>query len=220
MKTNQVMIREFPLAEQIYNKSTVRQRTKDSYFNATDLLKTYNSLTGSKKQMNSFLRSRETKEFSKVIENNEIADLKRQMAHNRKAYVSNKKYGTWMHPYLFIDFAMWISPEFKYKTIKWVHDNLIKFRVDSGDNYNKLKSAIADRYFRLYEKKAPADIYIQVAKQIKQIVGIDKWNNASEKQLELRNRLEIAAITAMKNNYNSKKRGELLNTTKEMFLME
>ncbi|MBC7407182.1 MAG: KilA-N domain-containing protein [Arcicella sp.] len=28
--------------------------------------------------------------------------------------------GTWMHPILFIDFAMWINPKFKVKVLKFV----------------------------------------------------------------------------------------------------
>ena len=30
--------------------------------------------------------------------------------------------GTWMHPMLFIDFAMWINPSFKYDVLKFVYD--------------------------------------------------------------------------------------------------
>lgn len=33
-----------------------------------------------------------------------------------------------MHPLLFIDFAMWLNPAFKVKVLKFVYDELIKFR--------------------------------------------------------------------------------------------
>lgn len=35
----------------------------------------------------------------------------------------------WMHPMLFIDFAMWLNPRFKYDVIKFVHDHLVEYRV-------------------------------------------------------------------------------------------
>jgi len=48
-----------------------------------------------------------------------------------------KNGGTWMHPILFIDFAMWINPKFKVKVLKFLHDKLIKHRIDTGDkNFN------------------------------------------------------------------------------------
>lgn len=34
--------------------------------------------------------------------------------------------GTIMHPLLFIDFAMWLNPAFKYDVLKFVYDELRK----------------------------------------------------------------------------------------------
>jgi len=125
-----------------------------------------------------------------------------------------------MHPYLFIDFAMWLSPEIKYKAIKWVHDNLIKYRVDSGDNYNILRRSIADRYYNMHDQKAPREIYIQIANEIKTCVGVENWNEASEKQLNLRNKIEIAGIMAMKSNYTKSERLKIFKLTKQLFILE
>ena len=54
-----------------------------------------------------------------------------------------KNGGTWMHPILFIDFAMWINPKFKVKVLKFVYDELIKCRHDAGDNYVLLSKSIS-----------------------------------------------------------------------------
>lgn len=54
-----------------------------------------------------------------------------------------KNGGTWMHPLLFIDFAMWLNPKFKLKVLQFVYDELIKHRHIAGDNYKKLSSTIA-----------------------------------------------------------------------------
>jgi hypothetical protein len=51
--------------------------------------------------------------------------------------------GTWMHPYLFIDFAMWLNPTFKVKVIKFVSDEMIKYRNEAGDAYVELGKAVA-----------------------------------------------------------------------------
>jgi len=47
-----------------------------------------------------------------------------------------------MHPLLFIDFAMWINPTFKVKVLKFVYDQMIKYRNDAGDAYKDLGSAV------------------------------------------------------------------------------
>ena len=47
-----------------------------------------------------------------------------------------------MHPFLFIDFAMWINPSFKYEVLKFVYDQMIKYRNEAGDAYKELSAAI------------------------------------------------------------------------------
>lgn len=47
-----------------------------------------------------------------------------------------------MHPILFIDFAMWINPSFKYDVIKFVYDEMIKFRNLAGDAYPSMCRAV------------------------------------------------------------------------------
>ena len=47
-----------------------------------------------------------------------------------------------MHPLLFIDFAMWLNPVFKVKVLKFVYDQLIKYRNEAGDAYRELGAAI------------------------------------------------------------------------------
>ena len=51
--------------------------------------------------------------------------------------------GTWMHPMLFIDFAMWLNPYFKYDVLRFVSDEMIKYRNLAGDSYKTLASHVA-----------------------------------------------------------------------------
>lgn len=135
MKTNVVMQRKM-------GRFTVEQRTKDGMFNATSLLKQWNGEVDSKdgnsriKKMNDFIRLDTTNQFMDTIAETDGLNTKKIVIKNRGKYG-----GTWMHPYLFIDFAMWINPKFKYQVIKFVHDQLIAHRHSAGDNYNVLSSA-------------------------------------------------------------------------------
>lgn len=132
MKTNQIMIRRMgPFA--------VEQRTKDAYFNATSLLKQWNEVTGSKKEIKDYLSNKATKELIATIENRE------NLNGDNSPYLGTrgKNGGSWMHPVLFMDYAMWINASFKYDVIKFVYDQMIEYRNKSGDAYKELAAAIS-----------------------------------------------------------------------------
>lgn len=135
MKTNVNIVRKL-------NDFEVIQRTKDSMFNATLLLKQWNESTGMKKEIRDFFDNKQTEEFIKVL------IIEENLDGGNSPYVKSKasrgtNVGTWMHPYLFIKFAMWINPKFEYHVIKFVYDQLIQDRILSGDHYNKLCSALS-----------------------------------------------------------------------------
>lgn len=131
MKTNQEMIRKM-------GNFNVIQRTKDGMFNATDLLKQWNNQSCSERKMDNFFASHKTNEFiNTIIEREKLNTPKMVYLKTR-----GKKGGTWMHPMLFIDFSMWINPEFKYDVIKFVHDEMIRYRNEAGDAYRELSSAV------------------------------------------------------------------------------
>lgn len=118
----------------------VYQRTKDGYFNATELLKCWNlavdlnrakvpdlenrlksgdrqvvlkelqnefKLPFNKKELRDYLSFVSTKDFVSILSSKEDIPLD-------KIYIASrgKNGGTWMHPLLFVDFAMWLNPEF------------------------------------------------------------------------------------------------------------
>lgn len=135
MKTNQVMIRKM-------GDFDVSQRTKDGMFNATSLLKQWNAQDGvAQRKLDNYFASVKTKEFIDTIAEREKLDTPKMVYVKSKASRGNNG-GTWMHPLLFIDFAMWINPSFKYDVLKFVYDQMIKYRNDSGDAYKLLSSAV------------------------------------------------------------------------------
>ena len=91
------------------------QRTKDNYFNATFLVKCWNERNPEKeKQLARFFVLKETKEY--------IEQLKKEGV--EIPYITGRgkgvNSGTWMHPNLFVDLAMWVSIEFKSKVLSYV----------------------------------------------------------------------------------------------------
>ena len=133
MKTNVIMVRKMGVFD-------VNQRTKDGMFNANSLLKQWNTANESKKEIKDYFDNKSTQEFIYVLKSDEstIGGIV-PMIKSRASKGENA--GTWMHPYLFIDFAMWINPKFKFEVIKFVYDELIKYRNDAGDNYVSLSAS-------------------------------------------------------------------------------
>lgn len=154
MKTNQVL--ERPMGE--FN---VLQRTQDGYFDANVLLAQWNSKKKNpERKLSRFLDSPNTKQFIETILNEEFTNTQvidyqvsaknispdnqvvkkikgRTFSDGRKT-----KDQVWMHPLLFIDFAMWINPKFKYHVLKFVYDQLIESRIEAGTEYRDMCSAI------------------------------------------------------------------------------
>lgn len=134
MKTNQVMTRQM-------GDFRVIQRTKDGKFNATMLLKQWNEANGTKKEMKDYFDNKSTKEFVEAL-------VKEDNLHgDNYPYVKSKasrgeNAGTWLNPIMFIDFCMWINPAFKVKVLKFVSDQMIKYRNEAGDAYRELSAAV------------------------------------------------------------------------------
>lgn len=160
MKTNQLMIRDEYFV----------QRTCDGYFNANILLDKYNSVSGKKaKQMQKYKNNESYKEFLELLNNEGI----------EKPVISTRGIngGTWMHPKLFIDFAMWVSVMFKSKVIDMVMDGLIFSRNDAGDYYKEMCAAILDKYQEARGKKPAHFVFINEANIIKKALCVSGLRN-------------------------------------------
>ena len=116
----------------------VEQRTKDGYFNSTELLKAWNAANSSCKEIKDYLSNKATQEFIKALCEEE------NLNRDNSPYLATrgKNGGTWMHPLLFIDFAMWLNPTFKVKVLKFVSDQMLSYRNEAGDAYKALASAV------------------------------------------------------------------------------
>lgn len=210
--------------------SYVCQRTKDGFFNATEFLKRVNEISGKDMNLRDFWQNKGTLEFIKALDIELLPNVANQLPlesidfkPNIKTHQTTKgKYGTtWMHPYLFVKFAMWLSPALEVKIIKWVYDNLIEFRLLAGDHYKEMCDAISTRYFDYYHKSAGPDVYIAEAHVINQLVFGNPHGNqrniATEKQLDLMNRLQIANIKLIREGMGQKTREKNLLIFKNLY---
>ena len=131
----------------------VFQRTSDGYFDANELLRQWNAVEGNpERNLKRFLESPKTKEFIDAL----ISDLSHgaimqlpdtqvfKIVKSKTLRDGSKTIGkAWMHPYLFIKFAMWINPKFEVQVIRFVHDQLIDYRDKAGDAYKRMSSALS-----------------------------------------------------------------------------
>lgn len=205
MKTNVVMIRNM-------GNFQVTQRTKDGMFNAGDLLYQWNKHISSKKRrMSEFLNSPKTEEFKETIiadiisNNGNIEKPESQVVRIVKGKTSKKGVKSnddvWMHPYLFIDFAMWINPKFKVQVIKFVYDQLIKNRHSAGDNYKMLSESGAKLKGYNFQEVAKAMNWIVFKKHnknLRQIATPEQLKELSDLQTKLSFAIDMGYIKSYK----------------------
>lgn len=212
MKTSVGMVRKM-------GNFDIIQRTKDGYFDANFLLNQWNSIKSNpERKMIRFLESPKTKEFIEEISlDSPSAEMHNGLVvpfHVKKGRNTSKgktKDEIWMHPYLFIDFAMWINPKFKLSVIKFVYDQLIQERKLAGDNYLMLSSSGV---------KLKGYNFSEVAKAIQWIVygktGKGLRQTATEEQLKELNEIQIKFSFAIDMGY-IKSYHQLVEEMREMY---
>lgn len=160
----------------------VTQRTQDGMFNATALLKQWNSTSSTERKMDNYFNSDKTQEFVNTIMSKENLNTPK-MVYLKSRGING---GTWMNPMLFIDFAMWINPSFKYDVIKFVYDELIRYRNEAGDAYRELASAVV----RITPKKEIPTAMTKIAQALNFVC-----TNHHEK--EMRNQMDETTMKEM-----------------------
>lgn len=218
METLQIVKRDF-------NGSVIEQRNTDGYFNATTLLTAYNANSEKKKVIAEFWSNDSTKEFMKELASELNIGKNIYLGTTLESDLYETKRGrggcTWMHPYLFVKFAMWLSPKFEVQVIKWVYDNLIDFRNQAGDYYKELCSALMSQHCRYsYEKPSPL-LFSNEAKFLNSLVvgefkGLER-NELNEKQLDLLNNLQKLDIDMIERGLGKLQRHEKLRDYADMY---
>ena len=211
----------------------VEQRTSDGMFNASLLLTQWNKHYGSDKKMNHFFTLKQTDAFINELlkgefdenmhgKNSSLGDIQAVIVKKGKYSIQGRMPDeVWMHPYLFIKFAMWMNPTFEVYVIKFVYDSLIEYRKISSDLYIEMCNAINNYYICNYNVEASMEHYKMNAKIIQQLVfnktfRSSPWQIACEKQLRLRTELQRILIASYSKDYDLEKINKLLESHVEI----
>lgn len=176
----------------------IHQNSHTGYFNLSEfavVANKYRVQDGlSIKQTERYFDNASTKEFLKQIAYEEetlIEDLCKKK--------KGKHAGWWVHPLVFVDAAMWFSPEFKVKILRWVTDELITIRNDAGESFKEMTGILSEKFPEVREHPI---WYQRIAKMVYTSCGLkkndpDRWQKASQEQLKKRdkihNELKLAA---------------------------
>jgi len=178
------MIREF-------NGSNIRQNHKTDMFNAKDLIDAGNKL-GKKmgraeKLLKNYFATEGYKEFEKALIWDGVSE------EDIKQSKTGKNGGTWVHPLLFVDIAMWISPEFKVKALRWIADELTKNRDASGESFKQMNVNLNLHYGDAFND---VTVYKKISNHIAACCGVgtkkNRWQDATEEQLRKRDDIQKA----------------------------
>lgn len=215
MKTEQIMLRDL-------NGVPVRQSTKTSYFNANDLLDIYIQTGGVEKRLDRYFDNKSAREYistiqADILNTTNSGELESSLV--EPYYTKRGKYGgTWMHPYLFIDFAMWLSPKFKLTCVKWIYDKLIDLRLEGGETFKAVNRALFNQ-----KPNTTHFEYSNEAKMINKLVfgnpSGGQRNGASEEHLDLLTRLQKADIHFIEQGLDYYDRFEALKKVKASLLL-
>tara|TARA_R110000824_G_scaffold262492_1_gene451193 strand:+ start:378 stop:1028 length:651 start_codon:yes stop_codon:yes gene_type:complete len=172
---------------------TIRQNHKTGMINANDLHKVGNQLRKqyeySEKQMGAYFNLDSTTDLINeicLVENISVDDVKKS--------TKGKYGGTWINPILFVDMAMWYSPQLKVRILQWVIDGLLDARDESGESYKSMNSAIMRQFPKEYTQLKAAEVAKTIAAECKVGNGKDKWQKATEEQLKRRAKIQETII--------------------------
>ena len=195
MKTTQILERPF------IKGTKVRQNHKTKYFNANDLLDSVNLKRSKKankkgkllrpKRIDSYFALQGTKEFLEELSIEENLPINELVIAK-----GGRNGGTWVHPLVMLDIALWSDAKLKVQVYKWIYDNLALFRDNGGDSFKEMNTALLEAYPRPFKRPYT---YAQVANKIGDAVGLprekNRWNNATEGQLKHRDKIQDALVT-------------------------
>lgn len=178
MKTEVVMKRE------LFGRK-VSQKSKSEFLSATDLF-----AIGNRERVLSDLKPVSISDYYKNSKNKEFLN-ELESNYGKVKSDGRGKTHSWVHPLLFMDMALWISPRLKVKVYEWMQDNLLNYRNDSGDSYKKMVGSL---YSKATDKSNFKRNMSFVARRIALECGIqskeNRWENATEQQLKLRDKMQ------------------------------
>jgi hypothetical protein len=161
----------------------VKQKSKSWFFCATDIINIWNKIRRKEWLLDfnfsQFINWLWVKEF--------INELKLQYWEVIIKWWRWRNSKTWVHPLLFIDIALALSPKFKIEVYKWLEDNLLRFRNENWDNYKLMSWWL---WINTKDKTRFWEEIKNIVNNIKIICGVQNWELANEDQLKKRDNIQ------------------------------
>jgi len=184
-----------------FNNMPIRQNSKTGFLNINDLFDVYSRENpDGPKRIQYYFDLKQTEEFAEVLreslleannQNNEKSSELVLPSIKPPALIETKRGkhgGTWVHPYLFFDFAMWLNPRFKLWAMSVIEDKLIDLRNEAGERFKEMAQAL-----RAAGAASPRE-YMRECNMINKLVfGSTKKaqrNSADQEQLDMLNKLQ------------------------------
>ena len=195
-KINVFMVSEVIMKRVLFGEE-ISQKSKSEFFSATDLVRAGNKWRKDNNMiefnLSQFMSLKGTIEF--------ISELEKKFNTEIIIKGRGRNSNTWVHPLLFIDIALAISPQLKIEVYQWLFDYLIKYRNYSGDSYKKMCGAL---FLNSNNKSEFPPFITVVATNIQDACNVKDWQQATENQLKLRdtihNNIAILASVLKDNN--------------------
>ncbi|MGM1056494.1 MAG: KilA-N domain-containing protein [Bacteroidota bacterium] len=160
----------------------VEQQSKSGLFNATDLGRIANNKRAELGlpdfDLQGFLKKDDTMEFVEELQKTTETVLSTEILDGNPII--------WVHPYLFIDIALSISPKLKVEVYSWLLAEIVRSKNDAGENYKKMTAALS---VRINDPREFTKYIERVANSIKKSCGVDDWKKANQNQLMLRDKI-------------------------------
>jgi len=174
------MVTEVVMKRELFGME-ISQKSKTEFFSATDLVKAGNKWRALNEMQGfdlpAYFKQKSTLEFMSELEH-KFGVV--------KISAKGRGHHTWVHPFLFIDIALAISPKLKIEAYEWLFDKLIEYRNDSGDSYKKMSGAL---YQVITNKQSFPKLISDVAKLVQVECGVSDWQRATQEQLQKRDRI-------------------------------
>lgn len=192
MKTLQIITRPF-------RDKMIRQRSDNGFLCTTDLLNLYNknrNINENEKFLADYFKPTSTQEYLTAVLKDCNENMENSLYFNTTKDLTmstrGKNGGTYVHPLVFIDFAMWLSPTFKVWAAKVIMDKLIELRHIVGDEYKELTQAV-HKYLMPTDYREYKEEAIMMNRLVWQ-TGEGKRNNATQEELDKLKKLQRADI--------------------------
>ncbi|MGL5711713.1 MAG: KilA-N domain-containing protein [Cetobacterium sp.] len=203
------------MMEIAFTNGIVRADAKEGFVNLNDMAKIGEVITGKEVRLDKWLENKGTKEFINYVQTQQN---QRDFKYHENGVFENNDFtpvfktkkgrangGTWANVHIAIDFAMWISVEFKYEVIDtFINGRILDFRALGIDYHKELNAALDTLEDRI--DKDNKGVYMQTSMRIKEKVfgsfhsGWDGAEDSAEYQ-KTRTKIQEELISLINKKY-------------------